>query len=106
MAISISGVWKGLEKPTDLEGGGKILVETTPVALTFNGKTIAVIISADSDNTGTLYIGKSDVDSEGNNAIAFLQAGETLTIDYDDYANTIYVVASTTSQYFWKGALL
>lgn len=91
---------------TDLDGGGKISVGTSAVEATFTGVTTSIKITADIDNTGVLYVGKSDVDSTGANAFDFLYAGDSLTIDYADTTNAIYVVASVASQNFWKGALL
>lgn len=91
---------------TDMEGGGKVSVGQTAVEVTFTGSTRSIIISADTSNTGTLYIGKSDVKSDGSNAVAPLEAGESLTIDYGDDSNAVYVVASIDSQNFWKGAVL
>jgi len=96
----------GKQQSTDLEGGGKISVGTTAVEITFTGATESIIISADSSNTGTLYVGKSSVADTGANAIAFLEAGESLTIDYDDSSNAVYIVASVAAQNFWKGASL
>lgn len=94
------------ESRSDLEGGGKISVGTTAVEVTFTGTTTSIIISADTSNTGTLYIGKSNVNNTGGNAMTFLEAGESLTIDYNDSSNAVYVVASASSQNFFKGALL
>ena len=91
--------------PTDMDGGGIVVVGVTAVAVTFTGVTKAIIISADIANTGTLYVGKASVTSAGLNAFAYLEAGETLTIEYDDTTNAIYVVASIAAQNFWKGAL-
>ncbi len=91
---------------TDLEGGGKISVGTTAVEATFTGTTESIIISADTSNTGTLYIGKSNVTNTGSNAIAFLEAGESITLDYEDATNAVFVVATASSQNFWKGATL
>ena len=91
---------------TNMEGGGKISVGTTAVEVTFTGTTQEIIISADKDNTGVLYVGKSNVASDGSNAFCFLLAGEDITLSYEDSDNAIYVVASTSSQNFWKGALL
>jgi hypothetical protein len=90
----------------NIEGGGKVSVGTTAVAVTFTGTTTSVIISSDINNTGVLYIGKSTVTNLGANAFCFLQAGESVTIDYNDATNALYVVSDTASQYFWKGALL
>lgn len=98
---------KGVEAATDLEGGGKISVGTSAVEVTFTGTpTKSVTIEADIDNTGTLFIGKSNVQSSGANAAYTLQAGEGRDFDFDDATNAIYVVASIASQNFFKGALL
>lgn len=91
---------------TNMEGGGKISVGVAAVEATFAGSTKSIIISADSANTGTLYIGKSNVTSAGANAIAFLEPGESIVLDYDESTNFLYVVASVAAQNFWKGALI
>ena len=91
---------------TDMEGGGKVSVGTTATEVTFTGTTKSIIITADIDNSGTLYVGKSNVTSAGANALTFLLPGDSLTIDYDDTDNAVYVVGSEASQNFWKGALL
>ena len=90
----------------DVEGGGKSSVGTTRVEATFTGETRSIIITADTANTGTLYVGKSDVTNTGVNAITFLSAGEHIVIDYEDSSNALYVVASASSQNFWKGSIL
>ena len=91
---------------SNLEGGGKVSVGTTAVEATFTGTTQSIIISADLDNTGMLYVGKSNVTNLGANAFCFLQPGEHVVLSYDDTTNAIYVVADAASQNFWKGALL
>jgi len=97
----------GVEAGTDLEGGGKVSVGTTAVEATFTGTpTKSIIISADISNTGTLFIGKSDVTSVGANAIGFVEAGESISLKYDDATNAIFVVASIASQNFFKGCTL
>ena len=97
----------GVEASTDLEGRGKISVGTTAVELDFTGTpTKAIKISAATDNTGILYIGKSDVDSTGANAIDFLENGDSIEIDYNDADNAVYVVSDTASQNYFSGALL
>lgn len=90
----------------DMEGGGKISVGTTAVEVAFTGTTTTIIISADPENTGLLYVGKSDIDSNGNNSLTFLEAGEDIVIRYDDRENPVYIVASIASQNYFKGALL
>lgn len=104
--ITLDGEEITVGSRSDLEGGGKISVGTTAVEVTFTGTTTSIIVSADTSNTGTLYIGKSNVTNTGGNAMAFLEAGESLTIDYNDSSNAVYVVASVSSQNFFKGALL
>ena len=90
----------------DLEGGGKVAVGTTAVEATFSGTTQSVIITADKDNTGLLFVGKSDVDNTGANAITFLNKNDSVTIDYNDSSNGVYVCSDTAAQNFWKGAAL
>lgn len=92
--------------PSDMYGGGKISVGTTAVEVSITGTTKTIIISSDSANTGELYIGKSNVLSTGANSIAFLLPGESIELDYNDATNAVYVVSNTTSQNFYKGALL
>ena len=91
---------------TDMEGGGIVAVGVAAVAMTFTGTTKSIILSADLANTGTLYVGKSTVTSAGANAFAYLEAGESLTIEFDDNTNAVYVVASIAAQNVWKGALI
>jgi translation elongation factor EF-4 len=88
-----------------IEGGGKISVGTTAVEVTFTLEPRTIVISADSANTGTLYVGGSGVTSAGANAITYLSAGDTITLDYNDTTEALYVVASAASQNFWKGAI-
>ena len=91
---------------TDLEGSGIVAVGTTAVALAFTGTTESIIISAATTNTGLIYIGKSNVTNLGANAVAFLSRGESLTIDYEDSINAIYVVSDTAAQSIIYGASL
>jgi len=94
------------ENPTNLEGGGSGAVGVTAVEVTFTATpTRSIIISSAIANTGILYIGKSDVTNLGANAFAFLQAGDSVSIDYDDASNAIYVVSDTAAQSFFKGAV-
>jgi len=91
----------------DMEGGGKVSVGTTAVEATFTGTpTHAIIIRADRNNTGLLFVGESNVASDGSNSLTYLEAGDSVTIDYDDVDNAVYVVATVASQNFYKGALL
>lgn len=95
-----------VQSSTDMEGGGIVSVGTTAVEMTFTGTPKTIIISADSSNTGTIYIGKSTVTNAGANAIAFLLPGESIELDYNDTTNALYAVATVASQSIIKGALL
>lgn len=91
---------------SDVEGGGKVSVGLTPVEVTFSGSPYHVLLTADIDNSGLLFVGKSTVSSTGDNSLTFLQAGDALSLSYNDSSNPLYVVGSVAGQYFWKGALL
>ena len=88
-----------------MEGKGKNLVGTTAIEIAFSGVTESITVSADIDNSGLLFIGKSNVTNTGANAIVFLQAGESVEIDYDDTINAVYVVSDTAAQNYWAGTL-
>lgn len=105
MITAIEAV-SGLQRSTDMDGGGKVAVGTTAVEATFIGVTEKVIITADIANSALLYIGKSNVTSDGSNALTFLSGGDEIILDYDDTTNGIYVVGASASQNFWKGALI
>ena len=90
----------------DIEGGGKVAVTSAASEITFTGTTKSIIITADKDNTQDIYIGESNVTNAGANALTFLSAGDTLTLDYNDTSNALYIVSATGSQNYWKGATL
>ena len=91
--------------PLNIEGGGKVEVTTSgAVEATFTAQTNSIILSADTSNNKQVYIGKSNVGSNGANAIAFLEAGESLSMGYDDNSNGLFVIAQSGTQNFWKGA--
>jgi len=89
----------------DLEGSGYLAVGTTAVELTFTGTTEAIIITAKNTNTGLIFVGKSTVTNLGVNSITFLAAGESLTIDYEDSTNALFVVSDTAAQSVMVGAV-
>jgi hypothetical protein len=91
---------------TDMEGGGKVSVGTTAVEMTFTGATRIIIIQADSANSGTIYVGKSNVTSAGAYAVAVLAPGDSIALNYSDASNAVYAVATVASQNVWKGSLL
>jgi hypothetical protein len=103
--IAINNI-SGLQRSTDMEGGGIVSVGTTAVEMTFTGTPESIIISAVSTNTGIIYIGKSTVTNAGANAIAFLQPGESIELSYNDTTNAIYAVATVAAQSIIKGCLI
>ncbi len=90
----------------DIEGLGKVTVGTTAVQLSFTDVTESIIITSAITNTGIIYIGKSDVLSTGANAIAQLDISQSLTFDYNDATNALYVVSDTASQTIIAGAII
>lgn len=91
----------------DIEGLGIQTVGTTAVALVFTGTpTRAIKITALEDNSGYIYVGKSNVTSVGANSIDYLRPGEYIVISYDDVSNPIYVVGSAAGQQYIAGAIL
>lgn len=91
---------------TDLDGG-KVTVGTTAVELTITGTTSSFTITSDSDNTGKIWFGKSNVTNDGTNAIGLLTPGGSATItNYDDVTNSLYAVSDTAAQTVYKGACI
>jgi len=94
------------KESTDIEGGGTVSVGTTAVEVTFTGVTQTIIITSDKNNTGLIFIGESNVTNLGANAMTFIQAGDSIELEYNDSDNAVYVVSDTASQTIYKGALL
>ena len=90
----------------DLECGGIISVGTTAVEVTFTGTTQSIHIQAHPNNSGILYIGKSNITDAGDNVGAILQPGDDIVLHYNDINNSIYIVSDTAAQEFLKMALL
>lgn len=88
----------------DVEGNGVQTVGTTPVEIVFTGTTESILISAGDLNLGRVYIGKADVTSAGANAVTYLAAGESFTVNYDDTTNPFYIVGSIADQEYVVGA--
>ena len=86
------------------EGKGQALVGTTPIKVSFNIRPTLVTISADPDNTGTVYYGGSTVASTGANAVGFLRAGESVSLNFDTITGSLYIVASVAAQNYYAGA--
>jgi hypothetical protein len=86
--------------------GGDVSVGTSPVEITFTGTTRIISIQADVDNTGNVFVGKSNAQSDGTNAMAKLAAGQSIEVTLDDSTNSLYVVSDTTDQKVFKMALI
>lgn len=93
-------------KPADDFEGAPVTVGTSAVVLTFTGTTASIMIQSDPDNTGKIWVGKSNVDNAGANAMAQLEAGDALSMDLDDASAAIYAVSDTASQNVFKFALV
>ena len=91
--------------PSDFEGA-PVTVGTTAVAITFSGTTKSVSIQSDPDNTGKIWVGKSNITNTGGNAMKELSAGQSFDFEYDDSDNAVYVISDTVSQNIFKFATL
>ena len=89
-----------------MEGKGDITVGTTQVEISFTGVTDSIRIRADTGNSGTIYIGLTGVLANDTNEFAKLAAGDEAIIDYCDYLNGVYAIASATAQTVNAGALI
>lgn len=87
-------------EPTQFEGG-EVTVGTSAVELTFTDQTKTILIQADHDNTGSIWIGKSNVTSS-TNRMARLMAGESVTISLNDTSDPIYAVSDSAGQTVYK----
>ena len=90
--------------PTDLNGA-PVTVGTSAVEMTFTGTPRSISIQADQDNSGDIWIGKSNIDNTGANAFGRLGPGRTVTIEFNDTTNAIYAVSDVASQKVYKMAL-
>lgn len=87
-----------LDPATDIETQDLITVGLTPVEITFaNTKGVVVLCAADT-NSGNLFIGKSDVENDGDKAFAVLAPGQTRAFTYDKSVNPLYAISSVSGQ--------
>lgn len=93
-----------LVETTDFNGG-TVSIGTTAVEMTFTGVTQSIMITADYDNAGTIYVGGSLVSSVGSAALTQLVAGEAVTLDFNDGTAPLYSIASAAAQKAFKAAL-
>lgn len=87
-----------LDPATDIETQDLITVGLTPVEITFaNTKGVVVLCAADT-NLSNLFIGKSDVEYNGNKAFVVLSPGQTRAFTYDKSVNPLYVISNSSGQ--------
>jgi len=98
-------VTAGTESPATGFNGGTVSIGTAAVELTFTGVTRDIFIQADQSNGTMVFIGPSSVTQTGANAVARLDAGETISLDLDDANAALYAVGGTTAQKVYKLAL-
>lgn len=89
----------------DFEHGRKSSIGTSAVQLTSANVPTrrGVLVKAAAGNSGTVYVGKSDVTNDSADATdGFeLSAGESVTVEIDN-ANKVYVIGSAAGQkVFW-----
>lgn len=90
----------------DLEGVGDVTIGTSEVEIAITGTPKSIRIQADVDNTGTIYIGKTGVLSDGTNDFIRLSAEDEVAIDYDDTTNALYAISDVAAQTINVGALI
>ena len=95
-----------IKSSTDLEGIGNKTIGTAEAVIAFTGETTEIRIRADLDNTGTIYIGKKGILSDGTNDFVRLESGDEIILEYDDATNPLYAISDTAAQKINIGALL
>ena len=85
--------------------GGTVAVGTSAVALTFTGTTQSIMITADINNGGVVYLGGSAVDSDGSAAVTYLNADQNVTVNLNDSDAPLYACGGTTGLKIYKFAL-
>jgi hypothetical protein len=93
------------ENPAVNYEGGPVVIGTTAVEITFSGTTRSIQIQSDYDNTGKLWIGKSNIGNSGSNAVSRLEAGDAIQLKLNDSTNSLYAISDITSQKIYKVAL-
>ena len=90
---------------TDLECG-TIPVGTAATQVTFTGITQGIMIQSDHDNNREMFVGTANVDKLGANAMARLEAGESVSIDLNDASAAIWVCGGTTALKAFKSSVI
>jgi len=99
------GTMIGVYTPTDAEGGPQT-IGTTAVLLVFSGRTKTLFFQGGRANIGTIYIGKSNVASNGDYAFIELDAGQWVSFDYNDANNALYAISGDADQTLLMMALV
>jgi len=93
-----SGISAKLDPAQDIETQDLITVGPTAVEITFTNDAGQVILCAADANLANIFIGKSDVQNNGNKAFAVLAPGQTRAFPYDKSVNALYAISSTSNQ--------
>lgn len=90
--------------PSSFDHGGNNDIDTTAEQLTTSSFPckIGILIKADDDNTGSVYVGKSDVTAGGTDATdgLRLKPGDAVFLPVAN-ANLLYVIGSAVNQKAW-----
>ena len=89
---------------SSLRGKGKTSIGTTATKISFDIRPSLVVITADPSNTGILYYGDSTITYLGDYAAGYLNAGDSISLNFDTTDGNLYLVSSVASQNYWSGA--
>lgn len=92
--------------PMDIDGKGDITIGLSEIEISFTGITENIRIQADETNTGVIFIGKTGVLNDGSNSFVELEAGDELSLTYNDIINGLYAISDTASQKINAGATI
>lgn len=88
-----------------LEGKGKIEISNViPTLISFDIRPTSIILTSDINNVDALYFGGASITSAGVNAAGYLNAGDSITLNFDTKNNRLYVISASGIQYLWAGA--
>lgn len=90
---------------TTYQANGVIPLPESPMSLVFQAPTRSIIVQALTTNTGKVYLGDEQVSSQGEHAIAVLNAGDAIVLDFDAVNGHFWLVGSEAGQQICSGAL-
>lgn len=90
---------------TGFNGGSVAVGSTSAVELTFTGVTQGILVQADHDNSNTVFLGPSNIDEVGANALWRLEPGDALELTLNDASAPLFARGGDASQKVWKSTL-